>query len=97
MSTETGICPHDVAYMLQMLNLIKLDKTINKFIINLNVNHLNEYINRTEKSRENRIKLDEDCLIWTPYISYHLISNEEMQTYFLDCVNIDVSVYLNLS
>jgi hypothetical protein len=80
MSTETGICPHDVAYMLQMLNLIKLDKTINKFIINLNVNHLNEYINRTEKSRENRIKLDEDCLIWTPYISYHLISNEEMLT-----------------
>ena len=87
-SIDTGICPHDIAYVLQMLNLIKLETCVNKkdgqpmqkFVINLNVKHLSEYMASTEKSREKRVRLDEECLIWTPYISYHLIANEEMQT-----------------
>ena len=87
-SVDTGICPHDIAYVLQMLKLIKMDTYVNKkdgqqmqkFVIMINMKHLNEYLTRTEKSRATRIKLDEECLIWTPYISYHLITNEEMQT-----------------
>ena len=70
-SIETGICPQDVIYVLQLLNLIKLvtdAQSTQKCVINLNMRHLSEYMRCTDSSRQKRIGLDKECLLWTPYV-----------------------------
>ena len=80
MSKETGICVQDLASTLQQLNLLiiinsKLKKTP-QLLVNLNSPQIDEHMDRLSKIPEEKrtmLKLDEMCLIWSPYISYHLM------------------------
>jgi hypothetical protein len=79
-SADTGICTHDIAYTLQLLNIITMNASTKKFYLNINVNSLTKYWEHTESSRLKRLNLIDECLIWSPYVSYNLLTNEEEQT-----------------
>lgn len=84
MSIETGVCVQDLASTMEQLNLFVFinnpDKTATSkkiFLVNLNSNLIDEHMEKLNKipiEKRNALKLSEMCLIWSPYISYHLMS-----------------------
>ncbi|XP_061174962.1 histone acetyltransferase KAT6B-like isoform X1 [Saccostrea echinata] len=75
MSRATGMCPHDIAHSLQMLNMIAQKEE--KIVIAVNKELVKEHMEKLEAKKHLRIELDQDCLRWTPLISNYVISEEE--------------------
>ncbi|XP_062596711.1 histone acetyltransferase KAT6B-like isoform X4 [Saccostrea cucullata] len=75
MSRATGMCPHDIAHSLEMLNMIAQKE--DKIVIAVNKELVKEHMEKLEAKKHLRIELDQDCLRWTPLISNYVISEEE--------------------
>lgn len=85
MSIDTGICVQDLASTLQLLNLILFIQVKNtktpKLLINLNSEQIDEHMARLARIGEEKRKMlkpDKYCLIWSPYISYHLMHASQL-------------------
>ncbi|KAK3090335.1 hypothetical protein FSP39_011013 [Pinctada imbricata] len=74
-SRQTGMCPHDIAHSLQLLNMVA--KKEEKIVIAIDKDLINEHMTKLEGKKHLRIALDQDCLRWTPLISNYAISEEE--------------------
>jgi hypothetical protein len=85
MSMDTGVCVQDIASTMQSLNLFvlinsptaKTDKNKKVLFVDLNSNLIDQHmrkLNEIPLEKRMALKLDKMCLIWTPYISYHLMS-----------------------
>lgn len=75
MSRATGMCPHDIAHSLEMLNMVA--QKDDKIVIAVNKDLVKEHMEKLEAKKHLRIDLDQDCLRWTPLISNYVISEEE--------------------
>ena len=81
MSQATGICVQDISYTLEQLGLYQITCTNRimsryKFRIDLNSKLIDEHQARLAKipaAKRELLKLDPEGLIWTPYVSYHLM------------------------
>ena len=82
---ETGVCVQDLASTMQMLNLFvlinsptaKTDKNKKVLFVDLNSSLIDQHmrkLNEIPLEKRMALKLDKMCLIWTPYISYHLMA-----------------------
>ena len=77
MSFHTGICVEDITSTMEQLNLFLFDKIRNKFSIDLKSKLIEEHqirLNKIPIERREMLRLDKSCLIWSPYISCHLLS-----------------------
>ena len=106
MSMETGVCVQDLASTLQYLNLFvlinspaaKTDKNKKIFFINLNSNLIDQHmrkLNEIPLEKRLALKLDPQCLIWSPFISYHLMSAANLAQESIKTVDADVQVCEN--
>ncbi|XP_078316982.1 uncharacterized protein LOC111118300 isoform X4 [Crassostrea virginica] len=75
MSRGTGMCPHDIAHSLEMLNMVA--QKDDKIVIAINKDLVKEHMEKLEAKKHLRIELDQDSLRWTPLISNYAISEEE--------------------
>ncbi|XP_065923499.1 histone acetyltransferase KAT6B isoform X3 [Magallana gigas] len=75
MSRATGMCPHDIAHSLEMLNMVA--QKDDKIVIAVNKELVKVHMEKLEAKKHLRIDLDQDCLRWTPLISNYVISEEE--------------------
>jgi hypothetical protein len=99
MSIETGICVQDLASTLQQLNLFLFLNSKHrkqpKVLINLNSPQIDEHMGRLAKipqEKRDMLKLDKLCLIWSPYISYHLMQAANLAQEAIKLVDKDVQV-----
>jgi hypothetical protein len=102
MSQDTGIYVHDLASTIEQLNLYcignqKKMTTQHNCFINLNSKLIDEHQNRLNKisnEKRNMFKLDSNNLIWSPYISFHLVnSGQQNSIEYLDVsVQVDDSI-----
>ena len=85
MSFETGVCVQDLASTLQHLSLFvlinsptaKTNKNKKIFFIDLNSHFIDLHMKRLNDiplEKRMALKLDERCLVWSPYISFHLMA-----------------------
>ena len=84
MSVETGVCVQDLASTMEQLSLFVVinnpDKTAASkkiFLVNLNSSLIDEHMEKLNKipiEKRNALKLSEMCLIWSPYVSFHLMA-----------------------
>lgn len=75
-SSQTGMCPHDIAATLQELKMIDRN-TADDVIVNLNLTVIDEHMAKVNAMGSVRLTIDEEYLRWTPVISSHLSSSPE--------------------
>ena len=93
MSFDTGICIEDLVSTLELLNLFLFDKTKGKFSIDLKSKMIEEHqtrLSRIPLEKREMLRLHRDCLIWSPYISCHLLfaanmANEKVEYLDAEC------------
>ena len=76
MSFDTGICIEDLVSTLELLNMFIFDKVKGKFSIDLKSKLIEEHqsrLCRISKEKRDMLRLHRECLIWSPYISCHLL------------------------
>jgi hypothetical protein len=99
MSFDTGICIEDLVSTLEILNLFVFDKTKGKFSIDLKSKVIEEHqtrLSRIPQEKREMLRLHRDCLIWSPYISCHLLfaanaANERIEYLDAEC-QVDLSI-----
>ncbi len=75
-SYDTGICVDDLTSTMEQLNLFMYDKFKNKFSIDLKsklIEQHQERLNKIPLAKRELLKMNRECLIWSPYISCHLL------------------------
>ena len=100
MSYETGVCAQDLASTIQQLNLFNI-RNVNKimskytFSINLNSRLIDEHQLRLSKipiEKREMLRLEPSCLIWSPFISFHLMAIANSSQNLIDYVDAEVQV-----
>ncbi len=99
MSFDTGICIEDLVSTLEILNLFVFDKAKGKFSIDLKSKVIEEHqtrLSRIPQEKREMLRLHRDCLIWSPYISCHLLfaanaANERIEYLDAEC-QVDLSI-----
>ncbi len=108
MSMDTGVCVQDIASTMQSLNLFvlinnptaKTDKNKKVLFVDLNSNLIDQHmkkLNEIPLEKRMALKLDKMCLIWTPYISYHLMAAANQAQDSLKFVDAETQTISNIS
>ncbi len=98
MSQATGICVQDISYTLEQLGLYQITCTNRimsryKFRIDLNSKLIDDHQARLAKidpEKRELLRLDPKGLIWTPYVSYHLMTAANIAQCSLEMVDTEV-------
>ena len=77
MSKETGMTAFDIVTTLHSLEMFGMQEK--KCVLKVNRKSVEEHMVKTEKRRALRIKLDAECLRWTPVVSSQMLLDEERQ------------------
>ena len=77
MSKETGMTAFDIVTTLYAMGMFGMKEK--KYVLKINRKSVDEYMAKTEKRRALRIKLDAECLRWTPVVSTQMLLDEERQ------------------
>ena len=72
---STGICPHDIASTLQVLNI--MTKKDGKVLVSVSKNMVEEHMARLNSCKEKRTELDPDSLRWMPLITSRQSSDDD--------------------
>ena len=98
MSQETGIMVQDLSYTLQQLGLYKIlctNKVMSRYTvrIDLNAKIIDDHQTRLEKiplEKRMRLKIYPECLMWSPYVSYHLMMATNHAQNYTEYVDVEV-------
>lgn len=63
---ETGMTPDDIVATMEALRFLVRDPITKSYAIRLDYEYMKEYVEKHEKKAT--IKIDPDCLRWTPYV-----------------------------
>ena len=105
MSIETGVCVDDLTATIQQLGLFlaitnkrcSLSTGV-KCLINLNATCIDEHMARLARipaEKRRMLRMDKMCLLWSPYISYHLMKVEHLAAEQVEQVDVAVQVEAN--
>lgn len=81
LSKETGICWHDLAATLAMLNFLRRRQDDEKLVICINWRQVEDHWTRISHSKS-RIPLDPECLRWTPLVAANAVFKDDSKVRF---------------
>lgn len=76
LSKETGICWHDLAATMAMLNFVRRRQEDEKLVLCINWRQVEDHWQRISHSKS-RIPLDPECLRWTPLVPANAVFKDK--------------------